>query len=227
MIQQRHESGATLLEVVIALAILAVMGVIALEAVRVGAGAWDKTERRAEADQRLRVTHDVLAHEFAQLEAVTMKIEGRNVTGFRGDSEQVVFYAAPDVTAEAPYAGMFRRVSLLVVQDKGLTIREGWPLVDGLAGFEPGAAMRVLDPRVTAMRLRYLAPPTRAVAEPHWIENWDPVDRLLNSVRMPGSRTANTGLLPSAVELTLTVLEDGGARTRQFLFPIPVGRYLL
>lgn len=227
MNQRRHEGGSTLIEVVIAMAILAVMGVIALETFRLGSGSWDKTERRAEADQRLRVTHDMLAHEFALLESVTVKIDGQKVTGFRGGADRMFFYAAPDVTAAAPYAGMVRRVSLVVEPDKGLVLREGWPLVDGLAGFEPGTAMRVLDPRVAAMHVRYLAPPAKDVASPHWIEAWDPLEQLLNSVKVPGTGATSTALLPSMIELTLTVLEERGPRVRQFLFPIRIGRYLL
>ena len=227
MTRWRHEGGTTLMEVVIAMAILAVMGVIALQAFRLGTDSWDKVERRAEADQRLRVIHDMLARELALIESVTVKIDGRKVTGFRGGADRILFFAAPDVTAATPFAGMVRRVSLGVEPDKGLILREGWPLVDGLVEFEPGTAMRVLDPRVSAMRVRYLAPPTRDVAAPHWIENWDPMERVLNSVRVPGTSTTKTVLLPSTIELTLTVLEERGPRTRQFLFPIRIGRYLL
>lgn len=227
MTSLRHEGGTTLIEVVIAMTILAVMGVIAVEAFRLGAGAWDKTERRVEGDQRLRVTHDVLAHELAMLEPVTVKIDGRNVTGFRGGAEQMWFYAAPDVAAAVPYAGMMRRVTLLVEPDKGLILREGWPLMDGLAGFEPGMSVRVLDPRVSAMRVRYLAPPDTENAVSHWIEEWDPLERFVNSVKVPGTKTTNATLLPSTIELTLTVLEERGPRTQQFLFPVRVGRYLL
>ena len=226
MSRQGHERGVTLLEVVIGLTILSVMGVMALEAVRIGARTWDTTERRADANQRVRAIHEVLAHEFAKLQPVALKIDVRLVTGFQGQAGQVFFYAAPDETAEAPYTGLVRRVSLSVVPDKGLALREGWPLVDGLGGFEPGEAVRVLDPRVTGMQVRFLAPPTKEVAEPHWIENWDPVERFMNSLRVPGSGAANTILLPSAVELTLTVLEERGPRTQRLLFPIHVGRYL-
>ena len=66
------EAGVTLIEAVIALTILAVMGVIALEAMRLGYRTWEKTERRADADQRLRVMHDLLVHEFSRLEPVTI-----------------------------------------------------------------------------------------------------------------------------------------------------------
>lgn len=225
--KQRHDGGSTLIEVMIAMVILAVMGVIALETFRLGTGSWEKADRRAEADQRLRVTHDVLAHELALLESVTVKIDGRKVTGFRGGADRLSFYAAPDVTAAAPYAGMIRRVSLSVEPDKGLVLREGWPLVDGYTGFESGTAVRALDPRVTAMRVRYLAPPSKDVAAPHWIEDWDPLRQLLDSVKMPGTSTTNTALLPSTIELTLTVLEERGPRAQQFIFPIQVGRYLL
>ena len=137
------------------------------------------------------------------------------------------FYAAPDVMAAPPFAGMMRRVSLAVEPDKGLVLREGWPLADGLVGFEPGASIRVLDPRVSAMRVRYLAPPTKDVTVPHWIDEWDPLERMLNSVKTPGTSTTNATLLPSTVELTLTVLEERGPRTRQFLIPIRTGRYVL
>jgi len=224
-----HEGGFTLLEVVVALAILAIMGVLALEAFRVGSRAWDKTERRAELDQRLRVTHDLLAHEFAQIEPVMIKIEGRRITGFRGEIDKAIFYGAPDGSAAEPYSGLLRRLSIGVEPGKGLVLREGWPLVDGQAGLETGTKWRVLDSHVTAIRFRYLAPASKEVAGPHWIKEWDPVERVMNTVKVPGSIVAVSGssLLPSLVEVSLTVRDGQSFRVHQFMFPIRVGQYLL
>lgn len=221
------EAGVTLIEAVIALTILAVMGVIALEAMRLGYRTWEKTERRADADQRLRVMHDLLVHEFSRLEPVTTKIETHRVTAFRGFPDKLVFYGAPDMFAAQPYAGLVRRVSMQVEPGRGLVVGEGWPLVDGQSGFEAGTASRVLDPRVIAVRFRYLAPPSKDIEAPHWIEEWEPVERQMNRLATPGVRASNSVLLPSAVELTLVMQEEQIAREHRFVFPIRIGRYLL
>ena len=78
-----------------------------------------------------------------------------------------------------------------------------------------------------ALPIWYLAPPDTENAVSHWIEEWDPLERFVNSVKVPGTKTTNATLLPSTIELTLTVLEERGPRTQQFLFPVRVGRYLL
>ena len=140
-----------------------------------------------------------------------------------------MFYGAPDVSAAEPYSGMMRRLSISVESDKGLVLREAWPLVDGQAGLEIGSNWRVLDPRITGIRFRYLAPASKDIPAPHWIAQWNPVERAVNNVKIPGSSTAQggAGLLPSMVEVTMVVREGEIDRVHQFMFPIRVGRYLL
>lgn len=226
--RRSSEGGFTLIEVTVGLTICAVMAVIVLEATRVGSRAWDKVERRAEADQRSRVTHDLLTHELSRVEPVLIKIEGRRVAGFRGGPDRLMFYGAPDVAALEPYSGMMRRVSFGVEPERGLVLREGWPLVDGQVGLEVSGGGRVLDPRVTAIRFRYLAPPTKEVGHSHWITDWDPLERMMSSLKVPvGSKTSVGGLLPLAIEITITFTEGPELRMQQFLFPVRVGRSLL
>lgn len=228
MNRRTREGGFTLIEVTVGLTILAVMAVLVLEAVRLGSRAWEKTERRAEADQRSRVMHDLLAHELSQVEPVLIKVEGRRVAGFRGTSDRLVFYGAPDVAAPEPFSGMMRRVSLGIEPERGLVLREGWPLVDGQVGLEVSGGGRVLDSRVTAVRFRYLAPPTKEVVSTQWITDWDPLERMMNSMKVPVARnTSAAGVLPWAIEITMTLFEGEDARVQQFLFPVRVGRYVM
>ena len=231
------QQGLTLLEVLLALLMLAVMGVIALEAFRLGHRSWERGEQRAEAEQRIRVIHGMLADALASLQPVRAEVDGKRVMAFRGSRDRVFFYSAPDRYLAFPYAGMVRGLSFFVEQGKGLVVEESYPLVEGQVSLDPRGAIKVVDPHVTGIRFRYLVPPSEEENGPRWVETWEPLELsegTVRSARVPprrhrrrtASRSAQHRLLPLAVEARVTVADKRGEREHNSLFPIRVGHYV-
>lgn len=221
-----RQDGFTLLELLIALVILAMMAVIGLEAFRLGSRAWERGERRADAEQRVRVIQGALARDLGALEPVTLVVDEKHVVDFVGRPERVAFHSAPVAYRPLPYGAMVRRVSYYVEPGAGLVAHEAYPLA------ERASATRLLDRSVVRIGFRYLAPPARGESAPHWMPTWKP-----REIGGPGAfvrrlpegavdDSASTGTLPLAVEITITLDAEGRAHDLTLLVPIHVGRYL-
>ncbi len=223
------EDGVTLLELLLVLAILAMIAGVAVEAFRVGGRAWEKGERRAEEQQRLRVLYTTMARDVAAVQPVVATMEGKRVLAFQGKPDRLMLFTAPDGQADLPFSTMVRGVAYFVEPGKGLSIRESYPLVEGNVSFEPKEGrVRLVDPQAVRIRFRYLAPSQDKVSPPQWVEEWEPRE-VPKHVRVR-FRPA-LGELPMAVEVTVMREEDGepevSAGKRQaatFLLPIQVGR---
>jgi general secretion pathway protein J len=181
--------GFTLIEVVIALTIVATLLVVMFAGLRVGLAAWQRGEDRAEVLDRTRSLAQILTPTlnaaYPYQRPPTAKEPARLL--FEGEPERVAFVtaAAPFPTA-APIA--FTAVSFSIEPGAGLAIRQK-PLPNDDA-FEhlPAAAV---DVTVSAVRFRYLRDSDRA-----WVDRWDtPVEKSL----------------PAAVEMTLTVMRGGNS----------------
>ena len=224
------EKGLTLLELLVALGILALLAVLAVEAFRVGGRAWDNGERRAEEQQRLRILYGRLARDLASVQPVTAEVGQNRVLAFQGKPDRLMFFSGPDGESLLPLGGMTRGLAYFVEPGKGLLVRESYPLVEGVASFEPKEALlRVLDPRVRSIRFRYLVVENEDEGVANWVEEWDSPE-----VPAAAGRIAATILskLPRAVEVTMLLgrgdprVEDGSTQTMTFRFPIRVGAHL-
>ncbi|MFN3477451.1 MAG: prepilin-type N-terminal cleavage/methylation domain-containing protein, partial [Candidatus Methylomirabilales bacterium] len=114
-----YNKGLTLLELLITLTIMAFLGVIALEAFRLGSRSWEKGEGRAEREQRIRVIYGTLAQELASLQPVTAVVNGKPVLAFQGKSDRILFYSGPDGQRAFPYSAMVRSLAYFVEPGKG------------------------------------------------------------------------------------------------------------
>ena len=219
--------GLTLLELLIALIILSVIGIIALEAFRLGSRSWERGEKLAEREQRIRVIYGTLAQELASLQPITALVDGKRVMAFQGRSDRILFYSAPDGHRAFPYSAMIRSLAYFVEPGKGLVIQESYPLVEGEVSLDSRGEVKVLDPQATRIRFHYLAPPSPGEGDPRWIEAWDPLEapgETPAAVRFQGVGQQGMGGLPLAVEVTVAIGEERGERELSFLFPIHVGR---
>jgi general secretion pathway protein J len=86
--------GFTLVELLIALAMVSLITVLLFSGLRLGARAWDGVDASAERTGAVRLAHDFLMRTLTQARAVTLVYDGSTVPVFAGDAEQVE-YAAP------------------------------------------------------------------------------------------------------------------------------------
>jgi prepilin-type N-terminal cleavage/methylation domain-containing protein len=179
--RRRGAAGFTLIEVVIALTLVAALLAIMFSGLRVGLAAWRQGDARAEQLQRVRSLNQLLVRAIGGAHPYRVDAAGPDPAppAFQGERDRLTFVTArPPVPLAAPLA--FTAVSLSL-EDTGLTIREA--ALPSRAPF--GALVPVLaDPGVSAMQLRYLRGADRT-----WAERWD---------------GAAEQELPAAVEITLT-----------------------
>lgn len=184
--------GFTLLELLIALAIVAALVAIALGGLRVGAAAWQQGEDRAEAHQHARSLAEILARSvagsFPYRAAPREGGEARIL--FAGEENKLAFATlSPPFPHAAPIAFTAVVFSLEAGERPGLAIRG-----KALPNFEPFETEKPLlvDPSVAEVSFRYLRPGG------DWEESWD---------------GAEEKQLPEAVQISLTTVVKGKRET--------------
>ncbi|MFQ5521159.1 MAG: type II secretion system protein GspJ [Candidatus Methylomirabilia bacterium] len=180
--------GFTLLEVLIALSIVAALLAILLGGLRVGLSAWRQGEDRAEVHQHLRSLAGILSRSVGAAFPYHMApAEGGNrVIQFQGEEQRLAFVtlAAP-VPLATPVAFTAVTFTHESAEYPGLSVWE-----KALPNEEPFEAARPVfaDLAVTEVSFRYLRPGGG------WEARWD---------------GAAEGKLPKAVEIRLTTEIDG------------------
>ena len=203
----RGQRGVTLLEITITLTIASVLALIVLQAFRLGSRSWERGERRAENEQRIRSLSGILAQRLASLQPVTAKVDGKPVVAFQGRSDRIFFFSAPDGQDPLPYGAMVKGQALFVEPDRGLIVQEGYPLVEGEVFLDPRGSLTVLEPKAIRINFRYLSPPVPGETLPRWVEAWDPREAVKES-RGPGQPGAAAGA-PSPPEGRLPLPVSG------------------
>lgn len=190
--RRTREAAFTLLELMIALAIVGALLAIAFGGLRVAIGAWTRGEDRAEVQGHARGLNQVVGR------TVGAAYPYRAALG-EGVGEQRLLFAGAEnrlelVTSAAPFPSgvpaAFTAVVLAIEEDRelgrALVVRQRV-----LPNREPFSKATVVfrDPTVQGLELRYLAP------DATWIETWD-VD-------------AQQQLLPVAVRVRFAVTRGG------------------
>jgi general secretion pathway protein J len=162
----RPASGFTLIEVVIALSLVAALLAITFGGLRVGMAAWRRGDARAEQLQRGRSLNQLLARAVGGAHPYQVEAAGQESgpPAFAGERDRLAFVTALPPVPLGPTIA-FTAVSLSH-EDGGLTIREG--ALPGRAVFAELAPVFV-DASVAELRFRYLRGEDRT-----WAERWDP-----------------------------------------------------
>jgi general secretion pathway protein J len=85
--------GFTLVELLIALVMVALITVLLFAGLRVGTRAWDGVEVTADRVGAVRLAHGFLLRTLTQARAITLAVDGTLVPAFSGDAERVDFTA--------------------------------------------------------------------------------------------------------------------------------------
>jgi general secretion pathway protein J len=188
--------GVTLIELLIALAVFAVLSILGYRAL----------------DQLVRTQRDVtqtseqwesLSRAFARFDRDTAAVLPRGAINPYGQREPAVFHAARGNTlalTRSGFAGLGgsqeapQRVAYRV--DDGRLLLWIWPHVDSAPRAEPQVATLVAN--VATARWRFMD------GRSQWQESWPP----------PGSPSGSEAMLPRAVEMQLT-MQNGDVLTRR------------
>ena len=187
LFQQPASHGFTLVELLIALAIVGALVTILLGGLRVGLEAWRAGEDRAELHQRFRSAIELLQRSIASTYPYRGKLTGEEVVLlFRGTADRLEFVTeVPPFPTPAPIAFSAVSVSLGGTERPGLTVTTK-PLPNH-DPFEGGTAT-VIDPEVARLEFSYVNPDGEVV------EGWNGTEE---------------NRLPRAVRLALTVRSRG------------------
>lgn len=82
-------SGFTLVELLIALAMMGLITLLLFSALRIGSRAWDAVELAAERSGALRLARDFLGQVLSQARPVALMVDGTPVPVFAGDAERL------------------------------------------------------------------------------------------------------------------------------------------
>jgi len=189
---RRSAPGFTLIELVLALSILAIMITVLLGGLRMGLRAWQRGEDRAAVLQHGRSVTQIIEEALGGTYGYAGLVKQDAATPvilFKGYSERLSFVTvSPPISPPAAIPFVAVTLSIDSGAAPGLAIRE-----KALPNFDPfeTVAPSVVDPTITAIRFRYLRDGGS------WEESWDAVEE---------------HALPQAVEVTLTATIHGRAQ---------------
>ena len=204
--------GFTLLELLLAISIFAMVVVVLFSSFWVGISSWEKGEQRIEFQQRMRAVCELLYREisatYPYLLTPSQLDKHTNCVAFFGESNSLRFVS---------YANLHKRASGLCVlefwvsEQKGLMLGEAAALAANKEEFDAEplrSAENALEicREVRGLQFRYCE---RKKDDDHseWLERWDPFER--------------RGYMPIIIEVTITFSDPRGEMlTQQLIIPI-------
>ncbi len=185
-----RQRGFTLVEVVIALTIVATLLVVMFGSLRVGLAAWQRGDERAEVLERARSLTQIVTRTLGAAHPYMTSAQ-------RGEAPHLLFEGTPDrvafVTTVPPFptAAPIAFTAVTLSRDAGpvpgLAVRQK-PLPNE-EPFDRGLQPALVDGTVSDVGFRYLRESNRV-----WTDRWD---------------AAEEKALPLAVEITLTIVQAG------------------
>ncbi|MDX1483412.1 MAG: prepilin-type N-terminal cleavage/methylation domain-containing protein [Alphaproteobacteria bacterium] len=167
----RRQAGFTLLELMVALALVALMAAVLLGGVRFGARVWERSHIQAASGSEVHAIRRFLRERMLAVRAVGAPAgnEGSaDPTGFSGDAASLRFVSLmPDYVARG---GLYQ----IEIDgsggggEGGLTLA-WWPYGGSKEG--PGAGQRVLLAGTGAVRVSYFGDPENA-GDGQWLDAW-------------------------------------------------------
>lgn len=227
------DEGFTLLELLVALSLVALLTGIVFEGVRVTMRSWEEGEARAETLHRSRAVLSLMVEELKSATILKPRGGEKKTPTFLGELDRVEFPAGAASFPRDPWQAIPRLVSYAVAEGpsgvRGLIRRETQPLKEQASvAKDEEEEVVLLDPRVIRLRLRYLAPSKDKKKPGEWLDSWDSTKKLTEGrTGLLQPRTPSLPPLPEAVEIVLTVEEKGQeVELPPLLVSLSVGRRL-
>jgi len=203
----RHARGFTLLELLIALAIVGLLLTIAFSGLRVAMAAWSRGEDRAEAHQHVRALAFTMARALgAAYPYRAAKSDAPEVVMLFNGAEQkleFVTQAAP-LPLQAPIAFTAVVISLESGEETGLILRER-----ALPNRDPFTKGEIVmrDPAVTSLSFKFQND------DGDWVDTWDGQDMkaIPRGLQLTLGATLN-GRTHTLPPITVTVRSTGAVR---------------
>lgn len=208
-----RREGFTLLELLIAVATIALIAGIIGGVLRLASRAWEQGEQKIDVAQRQRDLVLLLAEELRSAYAYQVKEGSRRIYFFEGGPSRVHFVSALTEPGFAPRSGL-RNVTISFDRGQGVSIRSA-PLLGGGVPKEGDGLAQVLDDEVQDFELRYLGPDG-------WVSSWTSKEvTAAATLRKKEARSVSTPrpetTIPRAIEMTVAVKGDARA---PFVVPI-------
>jgi prepilin-type N-terminal cleavage/methylation domain-containing protein len=187
----REQRGFTLVEVVIALTIVATLLVISFAGLRVGLAAWQRGDERGQILERARSVNQIITRTLGSAYPYQAAAIGREAAKvlFEGGPDRVAFVTpAPPFPGPEPIA--FTAVTLglsKAAAAPGLALTQ--KALPNDKPFDAALTPVFVDGAVTGVRFRYLKD-----TKGQWTDEWD---------------AATEKTLPLSIEVTLTILQAG------------------
>jgi prepilin-type N-terminal cleavage/methylation domain-containing protein len=202
--------GFTLLELVISLAILAMLAGSVAAGIRLAAGSIERGEAVTREAARLRAAAGIFERALMSADPMPIPVGDNTTSYFAGEEKSVRF-----LTAGAPSAlhgGGLRLISFFersVGAGSGIAGATASPFrAEGAEGWAGREDYAMLVPDGVELVFTYSAGPTKEGTW-EWVPAWDPKE---------------TGGLPAAVRVEFSVPSPSGPRKTAFVVPVPAGR---
>lgn len=200
----RLDDGFTLVEVIVALAILALLLAMMPGAFGIGRRAWETTGRIEHAELKSAARQYIEQRLAEAMPVLVADGNGQRRPGFRGASQDLSF-VAPSATGPAG-GGLYHHVlTVEAVAGRPALVLRLAPITSPRAAVRDEQS-RVLIDDVDGLRFRYFGQPAED-SERRWYDDWPQSERLPELVdlspRPPDGKTVSTPFQPLVVALRL------------------------
>jgi len=208
----KNKAGFTLIEIMLAVSILAMVIATIFTSLRIGINAWEKGESKIEAFQTKRAVNALLFREIKSTYPYTITPgeldKHKKYNAFFGESDSLKFVSYASTTGRSTGLSL---IEIWSEKDEGLFIGEREALVSNLSDLND-IDLRDEDTAVSACKeikeigFRYFER-ERSDEEGEWLNSWDPEDKKER--------------LPLFVEVLLVYTDDNDEEVEELLI-IPV-----